>query len=276
MRRTLTDQAGLSPWAVVAILAVLAVGFFVMLGIGGVAWYVLARRPAPPPPALQPGQEPAPQPARPATPARPGPQPSFPAGQPWPSSPSGPSPAGGQPAGPPPQVSYSWYLDPGGEFCVQYPSGWRVLPGESGVSFTPPGEDSSDGSSASFSRMLATYGRVVPAQQDLDGLVGRMRRQYPDLRVETLQIRPMPQDSESAFLEASWTNGRGEPMHGVLLGTYLHSRVANFSMKHFKAFQAQRVAWPSLVPVFQHMARSHAFLPQKPTEGRPREEALCR
>ncbi len=173
-------------------------------------------------------------------------------------------------------MSYDTYLDPEGEFCVKYPVGWQVLThGVPGVLFTPRGEDPREGASAVFTRMLGVTGRVIPARQDLEHHLEAMRRRYPDLRIVSFSVEPMPQESERAFVEATWTNLRREPMQAVLLGRYLHSRVANFTMKQWRVFQAQQVAWRSLEPVFMAMARSYTPLPRNraPSEA---DTAPCR
>ncbi|MCS7234778.1 MAG: hypothetical protein RMM30_02200 [Armatimonadota bacterium] len=260
MRVLWKSQRGFSTWAVVAVLAVLVTGCFVLLGIGGVAWYLLAQRPTPPPPAPQPTAPPL-QPSGPP----PGPLPAL---QPTPAAPPTPDPRTG-----PSPASLSLYIDPQGEFCVRYPAGWQVLPHRAGVAFAPPGEDPQNGTSAFFTRLLGVQGRIVPAREDLESFTAQMRQRHPDFRVDALSVRPMPQDSESAFLQASWTNARGEPMRGVLIGLYLHSAVARFTLKQWKTFQSQQVAWSSLEPVFQQMARSFTPLRQGQQEGKP--EPAC-
>jgi hypothetical protein len=170
-------------------------------------------------------------------------------------------------------------MDPAGEFCVRYPSGWQVLPDRLGVGFSPPREDPSEGTAARFTRLLmGPPGRVAPAREDLEAFAASVRQRYPDFRVELLDVRPLPQDSEAALLQASWTNARREAMRGLLVGLYLHSRAvpnAPFSLKQWKIFQAQQVAWASLDPVFQRMSRSFTPIRQNPPEGQPQDPG-CR
>ncbi|MDR7414094.1 MAG: hypothetical protein QN202_07920 [Armatimonadota bacterium] len=237
MRRTLTDQAGLSPWAVVAILAVLAVGFFVMLGIGGVAWYLIAHRPTPAPTG------PLPRPSPPAPYGSPAPAP--------------------QPRGP---VRYAHYIDPDAEFAVDYPETWQVHPWRQGVNFFPPGEDPRHGTLAFFSKALgAGAGRLVPGKQLLNDVVQGQQSRYPDFRVVRWQVRPgLSQGTEEAYLEAVWTNARGERMHGAAHFTILHSYVVRTSMWYMRFYRSQEVAWSSLLPVFEYMVESYKVMGQAP------------
>lgn len=257
MRRVWTEQAGVSTWAVVAVLAALAVGFFLLLGLGGIAWYVIAHRPAP---ELVPAPT-APAPTPPAGPTAPAPEPLRPSPT---ASPHAPAPPAAQPspstAGP---VRYARYIDPDGEFAVDYPDTWQVATRSSGVAFSPPGQEPPEGTHAFFSRSMTRQG-VVPARQDAEELVRQSRSRHPDFEVLELSVRPGPfPGTEVVFLSARWTNARGERMRGILLGRYSYSQVANFTLRRVHVFQSQEAVWASLESVFMHMEQSFQPLRQR-------------
>lgn len=235
MRQARTGQAGVSVWVVVAVLAALVFGFLVLLGMGGVAWYLISHRPSPPPPVPVPsGQSPT------AAPTGPAPQPSAPLPQ------------------PPGPIRYARYIDPDGEFAVDYPDTWRVFPNRQGVVFSPPTEDPREGTQAFFSKLVGQTGRgLIPAQQLLDEVVQGERRRYPDYQVVQRWVRPGPfRETEEAYLEAVWTNARGERMHGAGRFLLLHSATVQASMWRLIFYRSQETAWLSLLPVFQHMEQS--------------------
>jgi hypothetical protein len=261
------DQAGVSMWAVVAVLGVLFVGFFLLLGIGGIAWYVIAHRPGPgpvpAPTAPAPGPSAGPTVAPPTVPPSPGPTgPSGDCVRPLPSCATPPTtpPSPAPPAGP---VRYARFVDRDGEFTVEYPDTWQVAVASSGVVFYPAGQGPPEGTGAIFSRGMARQG-IVPARQDADELVRQSRSRYPDFEVLELSVRPGPfAGTETVFLAARWTNSRGERMRGILLGRYSYSQVANFTLRRVHVFQSQEVAWASLESVFMHMEQSFQPLRQK-------------
>jgi len=252
VRRVWTDEAGVSTWAVVAVLGALVVGFFLLLGIGGVAWYVIAHRPGP---------TPVPTPTVPPSPGPTGPSDDcarvrLPSCGTPPTTPPSPAPT----AGP---VRYARFVDPEGEFTVEYPDTWQVATPSGGVVFSPAGQGPPEGTYAFFSRGMARQG-IVPARQDADELVRQSRSRYPDFEVLELSVRPGPfAGTETVFLSARWTNARGERMRGVLLGHYSHSQVANFTLRRIHVFQAQEVTWASLESVFMHMEQSFEPLRQR-------------
>ncbi len=268
MKRVWADEAGVSTWTVVAVLGALFVGFFLLLGIGGVAWYVIAHRPGP-------GPVPAPTAPVPGPSAVPTAPPQTVPPSPGPTGPSDDCarvnlPSCGTPPTAPPSavptagpVRYARFIDPEGEFTVEYPDTWQVAQPSSGVVFSPPGQGPPEGAYAFFSRGMARQG-IVPARQDAEELIRQSRSRYPDFEVLEQSVRPGPvAGTETVFLSARWSNARGERMRGILLGFYSHSQVANFTLRRVHVFQSQASVWTSLESVFVHMQRSFQPLRQR-------------
>gem|GEM_PF-1790425 len=155
-------------------------------------------------------------------------------------------------------MRYTRYLDPGGEFAVDYPDSWRVFPHRQGVVFFPSTDDPREGTQAFFSKLYGSPARgVIPAQQLLEEVVQGQQSRYPDYQVVQRWVRPGPfRETEEGYLEAVWTNARGERMHGVGRFLVFHSAAVQTTMWRLIAYRSQEAVWGSLLPVFQHMEQS--------------------